>query len=156
MERDIVNKGRLNDILERIGGTPMVPLKRICAGMKAPLWAKVEFVNPGGSVKDRMAVHIINKAEREGKLKPGGTIIENTSGNTGAGVAMVAAVRGYKAIFTMPDKMSTEKVNLLKAYGAKVVITPPIPPNRIMKPPNVSIARHRDHSISTSITTPTT
>ena len=122
--RYAVNKGRLDNILERIGWTPIVPLKRVSAGLKAPLWAKVEFVNPGGSVKDRMAVHIIDKAEREGKLKPGGTIIENTSGNTGAGVAMVAAVRGYKAIFTMPDKMSTEKVNLLKAYGAKVVITP--------------------------------
>ena len=119
-----MKKGRLDNILEHIGGTPLVPLKRISAGLKAPLWAKVEFVNPGGSVKDRMAVHIINKAEREGKLKPGWTIIENTSGNTGAGVAMVAAVRGYKAIFTIPDKMSNEKVDLLKAYGAKVVITP--------------------------------
>jgi len=119
-----VNKGILDNILDRIGWTPLVPLKRVSSSLKTQLLAKVEFVNPGGSIKDRMAVHIINKAEREGKLKPGGTIIENTSGNTGAGVAMVAAVRGYKAIFTMPDKMSTEKVNLLKAYGAKVVVTP--------------------------------
>lgn len=119
-----MNKGILDNILDRIGWTPLVPLKRVSSSLKTQLLAKVEFVNPGGSIKDRMAVHIINKAEREGKLKPGGTIIENTSGNTGAGVAMVAAVRGYKAIFTMPDKMSTEKVNLLKAYGAKVVVTP--------------------------------
>jgi len=114
----------MNTILDAISNTPMVPLRRIGAGLSGTLWAKVEFLNPGGSVKDRMALHILNKAEKEGKLKPGGTIIENTSGNTGVGVAMVAAVRGYKAIFTMPDKMSTEKVNLLKAYGAKVVITP--------------------------------
>lgn len=116
--------GKTNTILDAISNTPMVPLRRIGAGLSGTLWAKVEFLNPGGSVKDRMALHILNKAEKEGKLKPGGTIIENTSGNTGVGVAMVAAVRGYKAIFTMPDKMSTEKVNLLKAYGAKVVITP--------------------------------
>ncbi len=115
---------RLNSVLEAIGWTPMIPLKRVAAGLAMPLLAKVEFLNPGGSVKDRMALHILNKAEREGKLKPGGTIVENTSGNTGVGVAMVSAVRGYKAIFTMPDKMSTEKVNLLKAYGAKVVVTP--------------------------------
>jgi cystathionine beta-synthase len=119
-----VIKGKIDNILEAIGWTPMVPLKRIGAELPSTLWAKVEFVNPGGSIKDRMALHIINKAEKEGKLKPGGTIIENTSGNTGVGVAMVAAVRGYKAIFTMPDKMSTEKVNLLKAYGAEVVVTP--------------------------------
>lgn len=116
--------GKMNTILDAISNTPLVPLRRIGAGLAGTLWAKVEFLNPGGSVKDRMALHILNKAEKEGKLKPGGTIVENTSGNTGVGVAMVAAVRGYKAIFTMPDKMSAEKVNLLKAYGAKVVITP--------------------------------
>lgn len=119
-----VKQGQIDSILEAIGQTPMVPLHRIGQDLTSPLWAKVEFLNPGGSIKDRMAIHILNKAERDGKLKPGGTIVENTSGNTGVGVAMVAAVRGYKAIFTMPDKMSTEKINLLKAYGAKVVITP--------------------------------
>ena len=130
MDREIsktgtdVKQGQIDSILEAIGQTPMVPLHRIGQDLKSPLWAKVEFLNPGGSIKDRMAIHILNKAEKEGKLKPGGTIVENTSGNTGVGVAMVAAVRGYKAIFTMPDKMSTEKINLLKAYGAKVVITP--------------------------------
>ncbi|GAB4328131.1 MAG: cystathionine beta-synthase [Candidatus Zixiibacteriota bacterium] len=117
-------KGRVDNVLAAIGQTPMVALHRVIQPIKSPVWAKVEFLNPGGSIKDRMAVHIINKAEKEGKLKPGGTIVENTSGNTGVGVAMVAAVRGYRAIFTMPDKMSTEKINLLKAYGAKVVITP--------------------------------
>ncbi len=88
------------------------------------IFVKPEFLNPGGSIKDRMALHIIEKAERAGLLKPGGTIIENTSGNTGVGVAMVAAIKGYKAIFTMPDKMSNEKIDLLKAYGARVIVTP--------------------------------
>ncbi len=115
---------KFDNILDAVGQTPLVRLNRVGANLKTPIWAKVEFLNPGGSVKDRMAIHIINKAEKEGKLKPGATIVENTSGNTGVGVAMVAAVRGYKAILTMPDKMSSEKVNLLKAYGAKVVITP--------------------------------
>jgi len=90
----------------------------------AEVWAKAEFLNPGGSVKERMALHIIQKAEREGLLKPGGTIIENSSGNTGVGIAMVAALKGYKVIITISDKMSSEKVNLLKAFGAKVVICP--------------------------------
>jgi len=119
-----MSKKRLSSVLEAIGQTPMIQLQRVASNLSMPLWAKVEFLNPGGSVKDRMALHIINKAEKDGVLKPGGTIVENTSGNTGVGVAMVAAVRGYKAIFTMPDKMSSEKVNLLKAYGAKVVVTP--------------------------------
>ena len=85
---------------------------------------KCEFMNPGASIKDRMALYILEKAEREGKLKPGGTIVENTSGNTGMGVALAAAVKGYKCIFTMPDKMSLEKINRLKALGAQVVVTP--------------------------------
>ena len=88
------------------------------------MYAKCEFMNPGGSIKDRMAMYILDKAEREGRLKPGGTIVENTSGNTGMGVALWAAVKGYRCIFTMPDKMSTEKVNSLKAFGAEVVVTP--------------------------------
>ena len=90
----------------------------------AAVYAKCEFLNPGGSIKDRMALHILDKAEREGKLKPGATIIENTSGNTGMGVALWASVKGYRCVFTMPDKMSSEKVNALKAFGAEVVVTP--------------------------------
>ncbi len=85
---------------------------------------KLEFLNPGGSIKDRMALHIIEKAERAGLLRPGGTIVENTSGNTGVGVAMAAAVKGYRCIFTMPDKMSKEKQDALKAFGAQVIVTP--------------------------------
>jgi cystathionine beta-synthase len=97
---------------------------------KATAYAKLEYLNPAGSVKDRIAIHIIEKAEREGKLKPGGTIIENTSGNTGAGLALVATVKGYKAVFTIPDKMSQEKIDFLKAFGARVVITPTnVPPD---------------------------
>jgi cystathionine beta-synthase len=111
------------NILDAINNTPMVKLNRIVQPGSADVFAKVEFLNPAGSVKDRMARHIIEEAEREGKLKPGSTIVENTSGNTGAGVAMVAAVKGYKVIFTIPDKMSNEKINLLKAFGAKVVVT---------------------------------
>jgi cystathionine beta-synthase len=111
-------------ILEAIGNTPLVRLKNLVRPGWAKVYAKAEFMNPGGSVKDRMALYMIERAEKKGWLKPGGTIVENTSGNTGAGVAMVAALKGYKAIFTMPDKMSAEKVNLLKAFGAKVVVTP--------------------------------
>lgn len=112
------------NILEAIGKTPLVRLNRVSAGLAPAIYAKVEMVNPGGSVKDRIAVAMIDEAERTGKLKPGGTIIEATSGNTGVGLAMVAAVRGYRCIFIMPDKMSPEKIGLLKAYGAEVVLTP--------------------------------
>lgn len=112
------------NILQVIGKTPLIKLIKIIPKDGPLVLVKPEFLNPGGSIKDRMALYIIEKAEREGLLKPGGTIVENTSGNTGMGVALVAAVRGYKAIFTMPDKMSSEKVNLLKAFGARVVITP--------------------------------
>jgi len=112
------------NILEAIGNTPLVKLNKVVDKNCATVLAKCEFLNPTGSIKDRMALHIINEAERTGKLKPGGVIVENTSGNTGLGAAMVAAVKGYKCIFTMPDKMSTEKINMLKAYGAEVVITP--------------------------------
>ncbi len=115
---------RYDSIIDAIGNTPMVRLNRIPSGLDTPLWAKVEYLNPGLSIKDRMAVHIIEKARKEGNLSDTATIIENTSGNTGAAVAMVSAARGYRATFTMPDKMSTEKVNSLKAYGAKVVVTP--------------------------------
>jgi cystathionine beta-synthase len=102
----------------------------VTRGIRTPVYAKAEFFNPGGSVKDRIAIPIIEKAEREGKLKPGGTIVEGTSGNTGTALAIAAALRGYKCIFTMPDKMSQEKVRLLKAFGAEVIITPTaVPPD---------------------------
>jgi cystathionine beta-synthase len=113
-----------DNVLAAIGRTPIVKLNKLVGPDDAAVYVKLEFMNPGGAVKDRMAVHIVNKAEKDGRLKPGGTIIENTSGNTGFGLAMVAAVRGYKCIFTMPDKMSSEKVNRLKAMGAQVVVTP--------------------------------
>lgn len=112
------------NILETIGDTPLVRLNRVVEPDSAEVYAKLEFMNPGSAIKDRMALHIIGKAEEAGLLKPGGTIIENTSGNTGFAVAMVSAVRGYRCIFTMPDKMSTEKINALRAMGAEVVVTP--------------------------------
>ncbi len=114
----------IENILKAIGKTPLVRLNKMAPEGGAEIWAKVEFLNPGGSVKERMALYIIEKAEREGVLKPGGTIVENSSGNTGVGIAMVAALKGYKVIITISDKMSSEKVNLLKAFGAKVVICP--------------------------------
>ena len=112
------------NILSAIGRTPLVKLNKMVGPNDATVLVKCEFMNPGGAIKDRMALYILEKAAREGVLKPGGTIVENTSGNTGMGVALVAAVKGYKCIFTMPDKMSTEKVNRLKALGAQVVVTP--------------------------------
>lgn len=114
----------LNSILDTIGHTPLIRLNSVTRGIQADLLAKVEYFNPGGSVKDRIAMGIIEEAERSGRLQPGGTIVESTSGNTGVGLAIVAALKGYKTIFVMPDKMSQEKVQLLRAYGAKVVITP--------------------------------
>ena len=111
-------------ILSAIGHTPLVRLNKLVGPNDATVYAKCEFMNPGGSIKDRMALYIIEKAEREGKLRPGGVIVENTSGNTGMGVALAAAVKGYRCIFTMPDKMSAEKINRLKALGAQVVVTP--------------------------------
>lgn len=111
-------------VLEAIGDTPLIKVHRVAAGLTAGIYAKIEFVNPGGSVKDRIALAMVEAAERDGLLKPGGTIVEATSGNTGVGLAMVAAVKGYRCIFIMPDKMSTEKTQLLRAYGAEVVMTP--------------------------------
>src|SRR5438552_2566926 len=102
------------NILSAIGGTPLVRLHKVADKGGATVLAKCEFMNPGGSIKDRMAVHILDKAEREGRLRPGATIVENTSGNTGVGIALVAAVRGYRCVFTMPDKMSKEKQDTLK------------------------------------------
>jgi cystathionine beta-synthase len=113
-----------SNALETIGHTPMVELKKIQSGTSATILAKVEFLNPAGSVKDRMALYMIEDAEKRGLLKPGGTIVENSSGNTGAALAMIAAVKGYKCIITMPDKMSDEKKNLMKAFGAEVIVTP--------------------------------
>jgi len=111
-------------ILETIGNTPIVKLNRVTEGLPIDLYVKVEFFNPGLSVKDRMALHIIEQAEKRGEIKPGGTIVEATSGNTGAGLAIAAAVKGYKCIFVMPDKMSVEKVQTLRALGARVIVTP--------------------------------
>lgn len=115
----------VSSILDTIGNTPLVRLNRIGAGKLAcTVFAKVEFFNPAGSVKDRIGNAIIDDAERSGRLKPGGTIVEATSGNTGAGLAIAAAVRGYRCVFVMPDKMSDEKIRFLRAFGARVVITP--------------------------------
>lgn len=118
------------NILQTIGRTPLVKLNRVTQGIKPTILAKLEFFNPGGSVKDRMALYIIKDAEKNGLLKPGGTIVECTSGNTGVGVAIYAAVKGYKIIFTIPDKMSEEKINLMKAFGAEVIVCPTeVPPD---------------------------
>jgi cystathionine beta-synthase len=113
-----------NNILETIGDTPLIRMNRITEGFKCQVYVKAEFFNPGGSVKDRIAVTMIDDAERRGLLKSGGTIIEGTSGNTGIGLALVAAMRGYKVVFTITDKQSREKVNLLKALGAEVIVCP--------------------------------
>lgn len=113
-----------DNILACVGDTPMVKLNRVTTGLKSTVYAKIEMFNAGGSVKDRIALHIIDQAEKSGALKPGGTIIEGTSGNTGAGLAMVAALKGYKTIFVLPDKQSEEKRAALRAWGARVVVTP--------------------------------
>src|SRR5512141_1517775 len=113
-----------DSIVGAIGHTPLVKLGRVAHSVAAPIYAKLENLNPGGSVKDRVGLYIIEQAEKRGELKPGGTIVEATSGNTGVGLAIAAALKGYKTIFVMPDKMSNEKILLLRAYGAKVVITP--------------------------------
>lgn len=115
---------QFSNILEAIGRTPLIKLNNLTKETKSSIYVKAEFLNPGGSIKDRIGLKMIEAAEREGLLKPGGTIVEATAGNTGVGLALVAAVKGYRCIFVMPDKMSEDKVNLLKAYGAEVVITP--------------------------------
>lgn len=115
---------RANSILELIGQTPVVRLNKIVGKDDATVWAKLEMFNPVSSIKDRICLSMVEAAEREGKLKPGATIVEPTSGNTGIGLAMVAAVKGYKLILTMPDTMSIERRNLLKAFGAKLILTP--------------------------------
>src|SRR3954465_11690597 len=113
-----------DSILDTIGETPLVRLSRIGAGLKPQIVAKLELFNPGGSIKDRVAIRLIEAAEQDGRLKPGGTIIEPTSGNTGTGLAIAARLKGYRVIAVMPDKMSKEKIDLLRAYGAEVVVTP--------------------------------
>ncbi len=112
------------EITELIGRTPLVRLNRLSKPGGATIYGKVEFFNPGGSVKDRICLNMINEAERQGKLKPGGTIVEPTSGNTGIGLALIAAVRGYKLILVMPESMSMERASLLSSYGAQLVLTP--------------------------------
>lgn len=115
---------RCDNILEAIGHTPLVRLRRLAGDVAASVWVKADYLNPGGSVKDRIGVTMLDEAERLGLLKPGGTIVEATSGNTGMGLALAAAVRGYKAVFTITDKQSKEKIDLLKAMGAEVIVCP--------------------------------
>src|SRR6476660_3185487 len=124
------NRTPYDSVLDTVGWTPLIRLNKVTRGMRTPVYAKAEIFNPGGSVKDRIGLPIIERAERDGRLKPGGTIVEGTSGNTGVALAIAAALRGYRCIFTMPDKMSQEKVRLLKAFGADVIITPTaVPPD---------------------------
>src|SRR5687767_6409625 len=113
-----------NNILETIGGTPLIRLNKVSKDLPCTVLAKVEYFNPGNSVKDRMALKMVEAAEKEGKLKPGGTIIEGTSGNTGMGLALAAVVKGYRCIFTTTDKQSKEKIDILKAVGAEVIVCP--------------------------------
>lgn len=113
-----------NNILELIGNTPILKLNQLGSNLPCRVYAKLEFLNPGGSVKDRIGISMIQAAEEQGLIKPGYTIVEPTSGNTGLGLAMAAIAKGYKMVFTLPDKMSKEKIDLLKAFGAKVIITP--------------------------------
>jgi cystathionine beta-synthase len=127
-----------DDVLQMVGWTPLVRLNRVTDGCRTPVYGKAEFMNPGGSVKDRIGLAMIEAAESEGRLRPGGVVVEGTSGNTGLALAMAAAIKGYRCIFTMPDKMSHEKVKLLRAFGAEVIITPTaVPPdhpeNYVMK-----------------------
>lgn len=117
-------KGAVPSILHAIGDTPLVKLNKVVADVTADVYVKCEYLNPAGSMKDRMTFHMVEQAEKRGDLKPGGTIIEATSGNTGAALAMIAAVKGYHCIFVMPDKMSLEKVASLRAFGARVVVCP--------------------------------
>ncbi|HSM09412.1 MAG TPA: cysteine synthase family protein [Gemmatimonadota bacterium] len=118
-----------DNVLETIGWTPLVRLRRLTEGLRTPVYLKLESLNPAGSVKDRIGTAIVDAAERDGTLSPGGTIVEGTAGNTGLALAMVAAVRGYDCVFTVPDKMSDEKIQLLRAYGAEVVVVPTVPPD---------------------------
>jgi cystathionine beta-synthase len=129
MAKDFSKIRYYDNILQTIGNTPLVKLNRVIGKAKGLILAKVEYFNPGGSVKDRIGVSIVEEAEQDGRLKPGGTIVESTSGNTGMGLALVAAVKGYKTVFTLPDKMSMEKIRLLRAFGAEVIVTPTAVPH---------------------------
>jgi cystathionine beta-synthase len=129
MKSDPAKIRYFDSILDVIGKTPLVRLRRVTAGFRGLILAKVESMNPGGSVKDRIGVRIIEEAERSGRLRPGGTIVESTSGNTGMGLALVASVKGYRMVFTLPDKMSMEKIRLLRAFGAEVIVTPTAVPH---------------------------
>jgi cystathionine beta-synthase len=129
MAHDLSKVSYCDNILQTIGRTPLVKLNRVIGDARGLILAKVESLNPGGSVKDRIGVTIIEEAEREGRLRPGGTIVESTSGNTGMGLALVAAVKGYKTVFTLPDKMSMEKIRLLRSFGAEVIVTPTAVPH---------------------------
>jgi cystathionine beta-synthase len=129
MLRDLHKIQYYENIAQCVGKTPLVRVNRLSKGYKPLILAKVEFFNPGSSVKDRIALEMIEEAEREGRLKPGGTIVESTSGNTGLGLAIVAAIKGYKTVFAMPDKMSQEKIRLLRAFGAEVIVTPTAVPH---------------------------
>jgi cystathionine beta-synthase len=124
-----VSSGICENVLEAIGGTPIVRLNRVVGDAPANVFAKLEFTNPGGSIKDRIGWWLLEDAERRGVLKPGGLVVEGTGGNTGIGLAMAAAVKGYKCVFTVPDKMSEAKVKTLRAFGAEVVVTPTVPPS---------------------------
>lgn len=128
-EQHVRHRRPYDSVLDTIGWTPLIRLSRIAKGIRTPVYGKADFFNPGGSVKDRIGAPLIESHERAGTLKPGGTIVEATSGNTGVGLAIAAALKGYKCIFTMPDKMSQEKVRLLKAFGAEVIITPTAVPH---------------------------
>jgi cystathionine beta-synthase len=139
-----------NSIIETIGNTPLVKLNKVTKGIKGTILAKVEYFNPGNSVKDRMAIKMIEDAEKEGKIKPGGTIIEGTSGNTGMGLALAAISKGYKCIFTMSDKQSQEKINILRAVGAEVIVCPT---NVVPEDPRsyYSVAKRLNQEIPNSI-----
>jgi cystathionine beta-synthase len=129
MAKDLSKIKFHENILGTMGNTPLIRLNKIAKGYKGHFFVKDESFNPGGSVKDRIGLEIVEEAEREGRLRPGGTIVEATSGNTGMGLAMVAAIKGYKCVFTMPDKMSMEKIRLLRAFGAEVIVTPTAVPH---------------------------
>src|SRR3954465_5030472 len=120
----------VNSLLELVGNTPLLKLSRTTGDAKPLVLAKVEYLNPGGSVKDRIALRMVEAAEASGELKPGGTIVEPTSGNTGVGLALVAQRKGYPCVFVCPDKVGQDKINVLTAYGARVVVTPTaVPPD---------------------------
>jgi cysteine synthase len=142
----------VNSLIDLVGHTPLLRLSRVTDGAQPLILAKVEYLNPGGSVKDRIALKMIEAAEREGKIKPGGTIVEPTSGNTGVGLAMVAQAKGYACVFVCPDKVSEDKRNVLTAYGARVVVclTP------TTRPQTVSSARSRGRGSPISTATRTT